>query len=76
MRTTVFATLLAIGGLSQVFEPEDFNITAALLENGVDASALPQSSSVEQRVFSNSCRETVSGMSQTLLPTPANSVAV
>ncbi|KAF1914540.1 hypothetical protein BDU57DRAFT_519588 [Ampelomyces quisqualis] len=62
MRTAAFATLLAAGGLSQGFEPTDFNITAALLENGVDASVFPKLSSLEERSFSNGCRATCNSL--------------
>ncbi|KAH7406820.1 hypothetical protein DE146DRAFT_405874 [Phaeosphaeria sp. MPI-PUGE-AT-0046c] len=45
----------AVGVLSQTFEPVDFNATEALLNNGVNVSALPVLASYSQRSLLSGC---------------------
>ncbi|KAJ4335437.1 hypothetical protein N0V87_006095 [Didymella glomerata] len=45
----------AVCAISQSFEPTDFNVTEALLENGVKASALPESADVAKRSALSGC---------------------
>jgi hypothetical protein len=58
MKDLVLAALVA-GVASQVFEPADFNITGALLANGVNISAIPDLASLAERSPSNSCSAAV-----------------
>lgn len=43
-----------------VFEPADFNVTEALLDNGVNVSAIPELSGLGARSLLNGCSVTVS----------------
>lgn len=46
----------AAGALSQnSFEPADFNITDALLDNGVNVSAIPELAPLAERSLSSGC---------------------
>lgn len=49
----------AVSALSQGFEPKDFNITEALLENGVEVSALPQPADAAKRSTLSGCTAAV-----------------
>jgi hypothetical protein len=44
----------------EVFESTDFNVTEALLKNGVDVSAIPELSGLSTRSLSSSCSIAVS----------------
>jgi hypothetical protein len=58
MRVPSFATLaiLASGTWAQTtFEPADFNVTEALLEKGVNVSALPQLEGLVERSLLSGC---------------------
>jgi hypothetical protein len=52
--------LLATGVLSQAFEPVDFNVTEALLGNGVNVTALPDLAPLVHRSLLNGCSMAVS----------------
>jgi hypothetical protein len=52
--------LLATGVLSQAFEPTNFNITEALLDNGVNVSAIPELAPLVERSLLNGCSMAVS----------------
>jgi hypothetical protein len=58
MKDLVLAALVA-GVASQVFEPADFNITEALLANGVNISAIPDFAPLAERSPSNGCSAAV-----------------
>ena len=55
MRTASIASIgaLVIGTVAQTstFEPADFNITKALIDNGVDVSAIPELSGLVGRTL-------------------------
>lgn len=53
-------TAAARYALSQSFEPADFNITEILLKNGVDASVLPELSTLTERNVYTGCFKAVS----------------
>ncbi|KAH8640510.1 FAD-binding domain-containing protein [Alternaria alternata] len=56
MKTVVSLAAFAVGALSQAtFEPADFNITEALLKNGVNVSAIPELASFAERSLSSGC---------------------
>ncbi|RYO28564.1 hypothetical protein AA0113_g10790 [Alternaria arborescens] len=56
MKTVVSLAAFAVGALSQAtFEPADFNITEALLKNGVNISAIPELASFAERSLSSGC---------------------
>jgi hypothetical protein len=59
MKSLTFG-LLATGVLSQAFEPIDFNITEALLDNGVNVTALPDLAPLIHRSLLNGCSTAVS----------------
>jgi hypothetical protein len=44
-----------------VFEPADFNVTEALLNNGVNVSAIPDLSGLAERSLLGGCSVAVSG---------------
>lgn len=60
MRVSPPVLLFAACALSQSFEPADFNVTKALLNNGVDVSAIPDLSGLPERSTLNSCSIAVS----------------
>lgn len=59
-----FFTLGAFAGFaaaqSGVFEPLDFNITEALIENGVNVSAIPELAQLAERSLLSGCSIAVS----------------
>lgn len=63
MKTAITILASAACVLSQSFEPTDFNVTEALLENGVDVLALPEVANVAERSALNGCTAAV-GLSQ------------
>jgi len=61
MRTFASIAAFTAGALSQAtFEPTDFNITEALLNNGVNASAIPDLAPFVERSSSSGCSAAVS----------------
>jgi hypothetical protein len=64
MKASFIASLgvLAASALAQdVFEPSDFNVTEALIANGVNVSAIPDLASLtEKRSLSSPCAAAVS----------------
>jgi hypothetical protein len=65
MKSIVPLAALAAGVVSQsTFEPADFNITEALLDNGVNVSALPDLSSLVDRSSTSGCSAAVSRINQ------------
>ncbi|OSS50293.1 hypothetical protein B5807_04791 [Epicoccum nigrum] len=55
MRVAIAILTSAACVLSQNFEPAGFNITEALLKNGIDASVLPGPSALAERTTSSGC---------------------
>lgn len=61
MKATVSYAALIAGVLAQdVIEPASFNVTQALLDNGVDASVLPDPASLSGRSTLSGCAAAVS----------------
>jgi hypothetical protein len=60
MRVAIAILTSAACALSQSFEPVDFNITEALLKNGIDASVLPGPSALAERKSFSGCTAAVS----------------
>ncbi|KAK7979667.1 hypothetical protein PG989_012124 [Apiospora arundinis] len=56
LRTLCLASLTVIGAESQAFEPADFNVTQALVERGVNFSALPELASLADRSSTHACQ--------------------
>jgi hypothetical protein len=59
MKSLVVAALVACVA-SQTFEPVEFNITEALLDNGVNVSAIPELSDLATRSLLSGCVTAVS----------------
>lgn len=61
-----FSPVVALGLLpagiwaQDVFEPVDFNVTQALLDNGVNVSAIPDLAGLAERSLSSGCSVAVS----------------
>ncbi|CAG5161870.1 uncharacterized protein ALTATR162_LOCUS6113 [Alternaria atra] len=56
MKTFVSFAAFTAGAISQAtFEPADFNVTEALLKNGVNVSAIPELASFAERSLSSGC---------------------
>lgn len=56
MKLLVPFAAFAAGVLSQnTFEPSDFNITDALLDNGVNVAAIPELAPLAERSLSSGC---------------------
>ncbi|KAH7068016.1 hypothetical protein BKA63DRAFT_104049 [Paraphoma chrysanthemicola] len=54
--TTVLLGLMPVGIISQeVFEPADFNVTDALLDNGVNVSTMPDLAGLAERSLVSGC---------------------
>lgn len=65
MRTSFLFSLLALGAgviaqTDDVFEPPEFNITEALIDNGVNVSAIPELSGLVERTLLSGCPIAVS----------------
>lgn len=61
MKTNLPLATLAVGVACQAtFEPADFNVTEALIGNGVDVSALPELASLVERASTTGCSAAVS----------------
>jgi hypothetical protein len=61
MKSLASLAAFAAGVLSQTtFEPSDFNITEALLDNGVNISAIPQLAPFVERSLLSGCSVAVS----------------
>jgi hypothetical protein len=54
------ALVAAVSAQTGAFEPADFNITAALIANGVNVSAIPQLSGLVERSSLSACSIAVS----------------
>ncbi|KAI1526017.1 GlcD FAD FMN-containing dehydrogenase [Pyrenophora tritici-repentis] len=54
-KDTPFTFVAAISVQADVFEPTDFNVTQALIENGVDVSAVPQLLRLAEQTPLNGC---------------------
>ena len=59
MKTSTVVLGLAACALTQSFEPADFNVTEALLRNGVNASALPDLSNIAEQSALSGCSAAV-----------------
>jgi hypothetical protein len=60
MKTFVASSVLIAGALSQsTFEPAEFNVTQALLDNGVSVSALPELTPLTERFLGSGCSAAV-----------------
>jgi hypothetical protein len=70
MKTSLIASIgaFAVSAIAQdVFEPSDFNVTEALVANGVNVSALPDLAALtEKRSLSRPCATAVSNSSSYL----------
>jgi hypothetical protein len=60
MKTSLPLLTFITCGLCQSFEPADFNVTEALLDNGVNVSALPDLSGLAERSALSACSLAVS----------------
>lgn len=61
MKAIIVCAALIVGVLAQdVIEPANFNVTQALLDNGVDVSALPNPASLSGRSALSGCAAAVS----------------
>ena len=49
------ALVAAVAAQTGVFEPADFNVTEALIANGVNVSAIPQLSGLAERTLLGGC---------------------
>ena len=58
------ALVAAVSSQTGVFEPADFNVTEALIANGVNVSAIPQLSALVERTFLSGCSIAVSPLSK------------
>jgi hypothetical protein len=54
------ALVAAVSAQTGAFEPADFNVTAALIANGVNVSAIPQLSGLVERSSLSACSVAVS----------------
>jgi hypothetical protein len=54
------ALVAAVSAQTGVFEPADFNVTEALIANGVNVSAIPQLSGLVERTSLSGCSIAVS----------------
>jgi hypothetical protein len=59
MRSFLFAALASLVA-SQAFETSDFNVTEALLDQGVNVSALPELAGLVERASNLACNIAVS----------------
>ncbi|KAF2124148.1 FAD binding domain-containing protein [Dothidotthia symphoricarpi CBS 119687] len=53
--TVVSLSAIAAGGLAGTFEPTDFNVTEALIANGVNVSAIPELEGLVERSSPSAC---------------------
>lgn len=58
--TAVSASALAASAVASTFEPADFNVTEALLDNGVNISAIPGLEGLVERSSLGACSIAVS----------------
>lgn len=63
MRSLLFAALASFV-VSQIFEAPDFNVTEALLDQGVNVSALPELAGLVERSSNPGCNVAVSMLDQ------------
>ena len=64
MRNVLAFGSLVAGTLAQTFEPADFNVTEALLDNGINISAIPQLAPYSERSLLSGCSAAVSLLSR------------
>ncbi|KAL6711710.1 hypothetical protein ACN47E_004644 [Coniothyrium glycines] len=64
MKLTFYLSLSAvtIGAIASTFEPTDFNVTDALLENGVDLAAIPGLEGLKERSSLSACSIACKGL--------------
>ncbi len=61
MKYAIPSAALVAGAVSQAtFEPADFNVTEALLDNGVNVSAIPELAPLVERSLLSGCSIAVS----------------
>jgi hypothetical protein len=64
MKATSFlqlgALVAAVSAQTDVFEPADFNVTKALIANGVNVSAIPELAKLTERTLLSGCSVAVS----------------
>jgi hypothetical protein len=66
--------IIAAGVMSQTFEPSDFNITEALIAQGINVSALPELTALERRSSDLACNIAVSTLPSRLVKTQTQSL--
>jgi hypothetical protein len=52
---SIGAIVAAVSAQTGIFEPADFNITEALISNGVNVSAIPELSGLVERTTLSGC---------------------
>ena len=52
--------VFSVAAISSTFEPADFNVTKALLDNGVNVTAIPGLAELVERSSSSACSIAVS----------------
>lgn len=67
---TILSSVLALAAAQTVVEPENFNISEALLSHGVNISALPQLEGLVERSSFSGCSIAVSSSAD--IPSVAN----
>jgi hypothetical protein len=57
MKLTGFVSLGAVtaGAWASSFEPTDFNVTEALIDNGIDVSSIPELAGLVERSSTGAC---------------------
>jgi hypothetical protein len=64
MKATSFlplgALVAAVSAQADIFEPADFNVTEALIANGVNVSAIPELAGLVERTLLSGCSIAVS----------------
>lgn len=73
MKTLVsYAALVAAVLAQDIFEPTDFNVTEALLDNGVNVSAIPELAELAERSLRGGCSTAVGAWPRSAFEVPAN----
>jgi hypothetical protein len=71
MKVTSFlplgALVAAVSAQTDVFEPADFNVTEALIANGVNVSAIPELAGLVERTLLSGCSIAVSPSHRALI---------
>lgn len=60
LASIISLSAVAVSGLANEFEPAEFNVTEALIKNGVNISAIPELQGLVQRSSPNACSIAVS----------------